>query len=102
MDAPADMYCYQMLLLLLLMGVCTFWIGRMVQWLLLRKSLPRRKIFFILIFSLLLSYLLALLLWFYWPQPAEPMWGIFFLPAVVAELLILLFTILIFKRRKRT
>ncbi|MGI4021893.1 MAG: hypothetical protein ACRYFA_10340 [Janthinobacterium lividum] len=102
MDAPADMYYYQMLMLLLLMGVCTFWIGRIMQWLLLRKNHPRKKIFFVLIFSLLVSYLLALLLWFYWPHPAEPMWSIFFLPAVLAELLILLLTILIFKRRKRT
>jgi len=102
MDAPANMYYYQMLMLLLLMGVCTFWLGRMGQWLLLRKSHPRKKVFFILIISLPISYFLALLFWFIWPHPAEPMWSIFFLPAVLAELLILLLTILVFKKRKRT
>lgn len=100
MDAPANMYYYQMLLLLLLMGVCTVWLGRLLQWILLRKSLPRRKIFNILLASIIISYLLSLLAWFCWPHTKAPMWGIFFLPAVLAELLILLFTILIFKKKK--
>lgn len=101
MDAPADMYYYQMLILLLLMGICTFWLGRLLQWLLLRKTHPRRKIFFILIVSLLLSYLLALLFWFIWPRPIQPMWTIFFLPAVSGELIILVITFIVFKRRKQ-
>ncbi len=101
MDAPAQMYFPQMFVLLLLLGVCTFWLGRLIQWLLLRKSHPRGKIFFILIVSLLLSYLLALLFWFIWPQPAQPMWTVFFLPAVTGELIILILTLVIFKRRKQ-
>jgi hypothetical protein len=100
MDAPADMYYFQMLMLLLLMGVCTFWLGRLLQWLLLRKTHPRRKIFFILIISLLLSYLLALMFWLIWPKPAEPMWSIFFLPAVTGELIILIITIFVFRRKQ--
>ena len=100
MDAPAQMYFPQMFVLLLLLGVCTFWLGRLIQWLLLRKSHPRRKIFFILIVSLLLSYLLALLFWFIWPQPTQPMWTVFFLPAVTGELIILVITVIIYKRRK--
>ena len=101
MDAPAQMYFPQMFVLLLLLGVCTFWLGRLIQWLLLRKSHPRRKIFFILIVSLLLSYLLALLFWFIWPQPTQPLWTVFFLPAVTGELIILIITFVIFKRRKQ-
>ena len=101
MDAPAQMYFPQMFVLLLLLGVCTFWLGRLIQWLLLRKSHPRRKIFFILIVSLLLSYLLALLFWFIWPQPTQPLWTVFFLPAVIGELIILIITLVIFKRRKQ-
>ena len=100
MDSPGEMYYPQMLMLLLLMGICTFWLGRLVQWLLLRKSHPQRKIFFILILSLLLSYLLALVFWFNWPRSAEPMWSIFFLPAATGELIILVITIVVFKRRK--
>ncbi|MGI4727432.1 MAG: hypothetical protein ACRYGB_02585 [Janthinobacterium lividum] len=102
MDAPGQMYFLQMLLLLLLMGVCTVWLGRMLQWILLRKSFPRRKIFQTLLISLAVSYLLTLLVWFCWPNPEQPMWSIFFLPAVVAELLILIGTIFIFKKQKRT
>ncbi len=101
MDSPANMYYFQMLILLLMMSVCTFWIGRMIQWLLLRKSLPRKKMFFTLLISLLISYLLSLLAWFYWPQLIEPMWYIFFLPTVLAEVIILILTILIFKKRKQ-
>ena len=101
MDAPAQMYFPQMFVLLLLLGVCTFWLGRLIQWLLLRKSHPRRKIFFILIVSLLLSYLLALLFWFIWPQLTQPLWTVFFLPAVAGELIILIITLVIFKRRKQ-
>ncbi|MEX8548038.1 MAG: hypothetical protein V5804_10600 [Mucilaginibacter sp.] len=100
MDAPAQMYFPQMFVLLLLLGICTFWLGRLIQWLLLRKSHPRRKIFFILIVSLLLSYLLALLFWFIWPQPTQPMWTVFFLPAVTGELIILVITVVMYKRRK--
>ena len=101
MDAPGHMYYLQMLLLMLLMGVCTVWLSRLVQWILLRKKLPRRKVAQTLIISLGLSYLLTLLAWFYWPNPEQPMWRIFFLPAVVAEVLILIGTILIFKKQKR-
>lgn len=101
MDSPANMYYFQMLILLLMMSVCTFWIGRMIQWLLLRKNLPRKKMFFTLLISLLISYLLSLLAWFYWPQLTEPMWYIFFLPTVLAEVIILILTILIFKKRKQ-
>lgn len=102
MDAPGQIYFFQMLLLLLLMGVCTIWLGRLLQWILLRKRFPRRKIFSILVVSLVISYLLTLLAWFYWPQPETPMWGIFFLPAVVAEILILIGTFFIFKKIKNT
>ncbi len=102
MDAPGQIYFFQMLLLLLLMGVCTVWIGRLLQWILLRKRVPRKKIFSILIVSLVISYLLTLLAWFCWPHPEAPMWGIFFLPAVVAEILILIGTVLIFKEQRRT
>lgn len=101
MDAPGNMYSFQMLLLLLLMGVCTFWIARVLQWLLLRKLFSRKKLFYVLLGSFLISYLTALLIWFFW-QPAEPMWKIFCLPVVLAELIILTFTIIVFKRRKRT
>ncbi|WP_419802954.1 hypothetical protein [Mucilaginibacter sp.] len=102
MDAPGQMYYFQMLLLLLLMGVCTVWLGRMLQWFLLRKKLPRQKMWKVLIISLGLSYLLALLAWFCWPDLKQPMRGIFFLPAVVAETLILTATIFIFKKQKNT
>lgn len=102
MDAPGQIYFFQMLLLLLLMGVCTVWLGRLLQWILLRKRFPRKKVFYILVVSLVISYLLTLLAWFYWPQPETPMWSIFFLPAVVAETLILIGTFFIFKKIKNT
>ena len=101
MDAPGTMYHLQMLLLLLLMGVSTFWLGRILQWLLFRKNFTGRKIFFILLGSLLASYLFALLIWFLW-HPTEPMWSIFCLPVVLAELIVLTFTIIVFKRKKHT
>ena len=100
MDAPAQMYFPQMLLLLLLLGVCTIWLGRMVQWLLLRKKQPRKKILKILIASIFISYLLALVFWFCWPQRNEPMWSIFFLPAVIAEVIILIISVAVFSSKK--
>lgn len=102
MDAPGQMYCFKMLLLLLLMGVCTVWLGRLLQWFFLRRKFKQKQLFIILTFSLTISYLISLLLWFCWPNPEQPMWGIFFLPAVVAEILILAGTIFIFKKQKRT
>lgn len=100
MDAPAQMYFPQMLMLLLLLGVCTFWLGRMAQWRLLRKKHPRKKIMLILVSSIFISYLLALVFWFCWPQKNEPMWSIFFLPAVIAEVIILITTLAVFIRKK--
>ncbi len=100
MDAPAQMYFPEMLLLLLLLGVCTIWLGRMVQWVLLRKKHPRKKIVLILVSSIFISYLLAMLFWFCWPAQNEPMWSIFFLPAVIAEVIILLVTVTVFNRKK--
>ncbi len=102
MDAPANMYYFKMLMLLLVTGVCTFWLGRIIQWLLLRKTHPRKKIFFILLSSIAVSYLLALLVWFFWPQTINPMWGIFFLPAVFGEIIILILTFVLFKKGKHT
>lgn len=102
MDTPAQMYFPQMLLLLLLLGACTFWLGLMIQWLLLRKKHRRKKVLLILIGSLFISYLLALTFWFCWPQRTEPMWSIFFLPAVIAELIILILTITVFTSKKST
>ncbi len=102
MDAPGQMYYFKMLLLLLLMGVCTVWLGRLLQWIFLRRKLKRKKLFITLIISIAISYLLALLAWFCWPNPEQPMWSIFFLPAVVAEILIFAGTFFIFKNQKRT
>ncbi len=102
MDAPGHIYYLQMLLLMLLMGVCTVWLARLLQWILLRNKLPRRKLFWTLVISMAVSYILTLITWFCWPNPAQPMWKIFFLPAVVAEVLILTGTIFIFKKQKHT
>lgn len=100
MDAPAQMYFPQMLLLLLLLGICTFWLGRVAQWLLLRKKHSRKKVLKVLMASLFISYLLALTIWFCWPQQKESMWTVFFLPAVIAELIVLTITTTVFTGKK--
>lgn len=101
MDSPGDIYIFQMLLLLLLLGVCTIWPARLVQWLMLRKTHPRKNIFFILLISTVISYLLALIFWFVWPQTIILMWGIFFIPSVFAEIIILTISFIFLKRRNQ-
>jgi hypothetical protein len=69
-------------------------LARIMQWIIFKKVLHTKKLIVLLVVSLILSFLITIVIWGGWSY-GDPMVGIFCMPALFAETIVLLFTYLI-------
>jgi hypothetical protein len=85
----------ELFMLIAYMSFPVWCIARAIQWMQLKKFVTTPRLVFILLVSLIVSFIITIVIWGGWP--GNPMFSIFCIPALVAEGFILLMTFLIKK-----
>lgn len=91
----------ELLELIVLFSLSVSLIGRIIQFSYLqsRAALFVRKIILILISSQILSWIMTVLFWKFWPFERDPMLGYFSIPTIIGEFIILSTTFFVFKKK---
>lgn len=95
----------EMILITLFLGLLAYVLGMVIQLIVVirfKKLHTWRKLLLMLLLSRLLSIMLSLIIWKYWFLEIDIMQGPFFVPSVIAEIIISPSLLYLFRYRKIT